>query len=115
VFVQGDTVTTSSHIEELRDVIRRLHGAEARHVETVPVKEVFGGETVWDGNVEVFDLKGHPKASRVYAWAHDTDDPNQPRRHVTVLHIGPVTSAVMAVKAAILQEFRSGESAAEEA
>lgn len=104
-----------TYIDELRQVIRRLHGAEATHVESVPVKEVFGGETVWEGIVEVFDLSGHPKATRAYAWAHDTDDPKKPRRHVAVLHIPPVTSAIMAVKAAIIQEFRSGESAAEEA
>jgi hypothetical protein len=55
----------------------------------------------------VFDLKGHPDASRVYAWAHDTDDPNNPRRHVTVLHIHPIKSARDAVRAAIVQEFRS--------
>ncbi len=104
------------YIAELREVIRRLHGTEATHVETVPVKEVFGGETVWNGSVEVFELHGHPEAKRVYAWTHDTDDPKKPRRHVTVLHIGAVTSAVLAVKAAILQEFRDGEStAAEEA
>ena len=101
----------TDYIEELRDVIRRLHGVESSHVETVPVKEIFGGETIWDGKVEVFKLHGHPKANRVYAWAHDTDDPQKPKRHVTVLHIPPVTSAVMAVKAAILQEFKSGESA----
>jgi hypothetical protein len=100
---------TSQYISELRDVIRRLHGAEATYIASVPVKEVFGGQTVWDGIVEVFDLRGHPKANRVYAWAHDTDDPQKPRRHVTVLHIPPVTSAVMAVKAAIVQEFNSGE------
>ena len=105
----------NAYVEELRDVIRRLHGAEPTHVESVPVTETFGGQTVWDGIVEVFELKGHPRASRVYAWAHDTDDPNKPHRHVTVVHIGPVTSAVMAVKAAIVEEFRSGESAAEEA
>lgn len=100
-------------IEELRDVIRRLHGADVRHVESVPVKETFQGKTVWDGIVEVFDLIGHAKASRVYAWAHDTDDPKKPRRHVTVLHIHPVTSAAEAVRAAIVQEFRSLESAEE--
>ena len=104
-----------TYIEELRDVIRRLHGAEPTHVESIPVTETFGGQTIWDGIVEVFELKGHPKASRVYAWAHGTDDPQKPRRHVTVLHIGAVTSAAMAVKAAIVEEFRSGESAAEEA
>jgi hypothetical protein len=30
---------------------------------------------------------------RVSAWAHETDDPNQPMRHVTVLHRHPIKSA----------------------
>jgi hypothetical protein len=98
-----------TYIEELRDAIQRLHGGEAKHVASVPVKEEFGGQTVWDGIVEVFELRGHPKASKVYAWAHDTDDPRNPRRHVAVLHIPPITSAVLAVKAAIVEEFRSSE------
>ena len=98
-----------TYIDELKDVIRRLHGVESTHVESVPVKETFQGKTVWDGMVEVFDLHGHPKAPKVYAWAHDTDDPKKPRRHVTVLHTGPITSAVKAVQAAIVQEFRGGE------
>jgi hypothetical protein len=51
-------------------------------------------------------LTGHPKADRVYAWSHDTDDPAHPRRHVTVLHIPPVISPQTAVKAAIVQEFK---------
>jgi hypothetical protein len=100
-----------SYIEELRDVIRRLHGAEATHVESVPVKETFQGKTVWEGIVEVFDLKDHPKAHRVYAWAHDTGDPGRPRHHVTVLHLHPIKSAQDAVRAAIVQEFRSLEPA----
>jgi hypothetical protein len=58
-------------------------------------------------DVEVFDLVGHPTAKMIYAWAHDTDDPKNPRRHVTVLHVGPVNSAVSAVRAAIAQEFRN--------
>jgi hypothetical protein len=103
----------SDYFQELEGVIEKLHGAKARHAESVPVKEVFQGETVWDGVVEVFDLIGHPKAKRVYAWAHDTDDPKRPRRHVTVLHIPPVTSAVLAVRAAIVEESRSRESEAE--
>ena len=96
-----------TYIDELKDVIRRLHGAEATHVESVPVKEMFQDKTVWEGIVEVFDLHGHPKATRVYAWAHETDDPQKPRRHVAVLHIHPVTSPVLAVRAAIAQEFRN--------
>ena len=98
-----------TYLEELREVIRRLHGADAAHVEGVPVKETFKGETVWEGVVEVFDLHGHPTASRVYAWAHDTDDPRKPRRHVTVLHRHPIESARHAVRAAIAQEFRNVE------
>ena len=100
-----------THIDELRDVIQRLHGAEAEHVESVPIKETFQGKTVWEGIVEVFELRGHPKASKAYAWAHDTDDPKQPRRHVTVLHSHPIASARDAVKAVIVQEFRSLEPA----
>lgn len=100
-----------TYIEELQDVIRKLHGVDATHVESVPVKETFQGKTVWDGIVEVFDLHGHPKAPKVYAWAHDTDDPKKPRRHVTVLHLEPVTSAVQAVRAAIVQDFRGMEPA----
>ncbi len=64
---------------------------------------------MWDGIVEVFELRGHPKAPKVYAWVHDTDGPKQPRRHVTVLHLPPVTSAILAVRAAIVQEFRNLE------
>ena len=99
----------SDYIEELKDVIRRLHGAEATHVDSVPVKEVFQGKTVWEGIVEVFDLLGHPTAFRVYAWAHETDNPQKPVRHVTVLHLHPIKSAQDAVRAAILQEARNLE------
>ena len=95
-----------THIQELQTVIHGLHGGTATHLESVPVKEVFRGQTVWDGVVEVFHLKGHPKTDKVYAWMHDTDDPKNPKRHVTVLHIPPVVSPKAAVQAAIIQEFR---------
>ena len=77
----------NSYIEELRDVIRHLHGGEATHV-------------------EVFDLHGHPAAKRVYAWAHETENPERPKRHIAVLHLGPVTSPQEAVKAAIVNQYR---------
>jgi hypothetical protein len=96
-----------SDIEELQTVIRKLHGTDSTHVETVPVKEVFNGETVWEGEVEVFDLHDHPKTSRVYAWAHDTGDPDCPKRHVTVLHIPPATSPRKAVQASIVSDFKA--------
>src|SRR5205807_7418775 len=98
-----------SYIEELRHVIRRLHKAEETHLESVPVKETFQGKTVWDGIVEVFELHGHPKSTHAYAWAHETDSPKKPTRHVAVLRIPPVVSPETAVRAAIVQEFRLAE------
>lgn len=77
------------------------------------MKESFQGQTVWDGTVEVFDLTGHPTAFRAYGRAHATDDPKSPRRWVTVLHAHPIKSAEDAVRAAIVQEFRSLELAEE--
>jgi hypothetical protein len=100
-----------SHIDELRTVIQKLHGAEATHHASVPVKEVFQGETVWDGIVEVFHLEGHPKANTAYAWLHDTGDPDKPIQHVTVLHVPPVVSPITAVRAFIMQEFRNANPA----
>jgi hypothetical protein len=95
-----------TRIQELRDVIHQRHGAKAKHLEIVPVIETFQGQTVWDGIIEVFRLNGHPKTDRVYAWIHATDDPAHPKRHVTVLHIPPVTSPQTAVQASIVQEAR---------
>jgi len=98
-----------TNIEELRDVIYKLHGTEATHRESVPVTEVWKGKTIWDGVVEVFDLKGHPKTQIAYAWSHDTDDPAHPKRHVTVLHIPPAVTPLMAVRTAIAAEVRNAQ------
>ena len=93
-----------SYIEELRDVIRKLHGVESKHLESVPIEETFQGQTVWEGVVEVFQLIGHPKAFQVFAWSHETD--GKEKRHVTVLQIHPIVSARDAVRAAIVQEIK---------
>jgi hypothetical protein len=96
-----------TYVEELRDVIRRLHGVESRHMGSVPVKETFQGRTVWEGIVEGFELIEHPSASTLYAWSHATDDPDNPKRHVTVFHSDLISSPLLAVRAAIIQEFKS--------
>src|SRR5580698_5661496 len=95
-----------THIEELKDVIRNLHGVESTHRESVPVKEVFNGQTVWEGIVEVFALHGHPKAGTAYAWTHATDDPDTPKRSVTVLRVPPAVSPITAVRVAIMQGLK---------
>jgi hypothetical protein len=74
-------------------------------VESVRVKETFQGKTVWEGVVQVFDLSGHPTASRCYAWFYLVDDSGK-RKFFAVLHQGPVDSPQTAVRAAIVAEFR---------
>lgn len=93
-------------IEGLGQMVGRLHGCEAAHLETVPVTEKFQGQIVWQGEVEVFRLRGHPKATRCYAWSHASGADDQTERVVTVLELPPVTSAQTAVRAAIVDEYR---------
>jgi hypothetical protein len=96
-----------TYIEELQDVIRNLHGANSVHLMSVPVHERFQGKTVWNGIVEVFGLVGHESARTVYAWTQSTDLADQPKRHVTVLGVGAVTSAADAVRVSTVQDFRN--------
>jgi hypothetical protein len=95
------------YIAELKAVILNLHGCNATHVESVPVVEEFQGETVWEGTVEVFETRDHPKAKRIYAWGHVTGEDDQARRYVCVLELPPVTSPQTAVKAGIISEIKN--------
>jgi hypothetical protein len=95
------------YIEELQAAILNLHGCSSQYVETVPVTEVFQGETVWQGEVEVFDIRGHPKAKRAYAWGHASGEADQARRYVAVLELPPVDSPQTAVKVAVAAEIKN--------
>lgn len=100
-----------NYIEDLQQAIHKLHGVHSTHVQSVPVKEEFQGKVIWDGIVEVFELHGHSKATHAYAWSHETDDPIQPKRSVTVLKIPPAVSPETAVRVAIMQELSDAETA----
>ena len=91
--------------EALAKAILDLHGCKATSVESIPVKEVFNEETVWEGVVQVFDIQGHSTAPRCYAWSHELEGSNK-RRFFAVLHQGVVDSPEKAVKAAIVSEVR---------
>lgn len=90
--------------DALREAIRHMHGCESTFVESVPVHETFNGQTVWEGDVEVFALIGHPQATRCYAWSHASTGTK--RRFYAVLGIGAVTNAVMAVRASIVVDAK---------
>ena len=94
----------------LLDAIRHLEGCAATWVESVPVHETHEGKTVWEGEVQVFDLVKHTKGvQRAYAWSHVTTGTR--RQFHVVLHLPPVDGPVMAVKTAILAEYKQAERA----
>lgn len=95
----------TDYLKALDDAIVKLHGCEGVHIKTVPVKEVFKGQTVWEGEVEVFKLsddprRGHPVAKHCYAWGYPNGKGGW--EVVAVLEIPPVESPVTAVRAAIV-------------
>ena len=94
-------------LRELQDAIKRLHGCESRHARSVEVNETFQGKPVWQGVVESFDLIGHPKAAKAYAWKHQSGDDDSKARFVAVLAIPPVKTARDAVRASIVAEAKN--------
>lgn len=92
-------------IEVDPDDLKSQHGGKATLVQAVPVKESFGGRIVWQGIVTIFDLDGHPTARRAYAWSSPIEG-NDRRRFYAVLHSPPISSAVDAVRAAIVADQR---------
>ncbi|RNJ49138.1 hypothetical protein [Methylocystis hirsuta] len=93
-------------IDFLRNGIESQHGGTASHVESIPLKEEFNGQIVWEGVVEVFDLDGNPNATRAYAWSSPIEGSDK-RRFYAVLHLGGIRSPQDAVRAAIVAEQRA--------
>lgn len=96
------------YLARLQVAVSQLHNCGAVWRESVPVHEVFRGQTIWKGEVEVFDLTGHPKSKRAYGWSHPEGDDNQGERFVAVLEIPPVISPVTAVRASIMADSKKG-------
>jgi hypothetical protein len=98
--------------EDLREAIRKLHGCDSRWVESTQVAEPF-----FKGEVQVFQLVGHPTAERCYAWSQPVGRmPEGTGRNMTVgreqrvhvvLHGATVDSAPKAVKATIAARERT--------
>jgi hypothetical protein len=93
-------------IDALREAIRNMHGCASTFVESVPVHETFNGEIVWDGEVQVFELTGHPQATHAYAWSHATTGTK--RQFYAVLGINPIVDALTAVRASIVAAVDRG-------
>lgn len=86
-----------SPVSIFQEAISATHGTDSKLLARVAIHERFEGETVWEGEVLVFELLGHPEAQRCYAWEVDG-------RVTAVLGVGPVDSPAKAIRAAILAD-----------
>ena len=68
----------------------------------MPLHETHDGKTVWEGDVEVFPLIGHPTAARAYAGSEATTGTK--RRFFAVLHGLLVDSPEKAVEGSIFAD-----------
>jgi hypothetical protein len=93
----------ADYISRLQAAIVQLYNCGAIWRETIAVHEVFGGQTVWKGDVEGFDLDGHPRAKRCYGWS-DEEEEGEVGRLVIVLEMPPVVSALTAVRVSIVAD-----------
>jgi hypothetical protein len=86
-------------LEDFQREIQAAHGAPAKLVAREKVYEVFQGDTVWEGEVLVFELLDHPNIDLCYAWEMDGEI-------TVVLGEWPVDSAPAAVKAVVAADAR---------
>jgi hypothetical protein len=96
---------TEIGVDQLRQAIEDQHGGRATPAQTVPVRETFQGQPVWEGVVHVFDLEDHPTATRAYAWSSAIEGSDK-RRVYAVLGIGAIKTPLDAVRAAIVAEHK---------
>ena len=97
---------TEVSADQLKQTVESQHGGKATLFYVAHVIDTLGAQTVWDGSVHVFDLEGHPEATRAYAWSSLVEGGTERRFHV-VLHLGGVMSPSDAVTAAIVAERRA--------
>src|SRR5438132_12164573 len=92
--------------DQLKEAVENMHGGTATIAQSVHVRETFDGKAAWEGVVHVFDLAGHPTATRAYAWSSPIEGSTK-RRFFAVLHQPPIDSPQTAVRAAIVAERRT--------
>ena len=93
-------------ITDLQNAVEHLHDCHATFREIVEVLEEYNGEPVWEGEVSVFQITGHPDADTCYAWGSPTDE--EPFvKYYAVLKLPPIETPLDAVRASIVHDYRS--------
>lgn len=89
----------SEYLDNLSKAIAVMHECRCIHFGSEEIEEKHDGETVWQGQVEIFQLEGHPDTNVAYGWGW-TDDEDE-IQFIGVLNVPPIESASDAVQAAI--------------
>lgn len=98
----------ANRIKELQEAIEKREGCKSKYIESVPIAEMFRDKEAWVGEVGVFELIGHRKAKRAYAWNyHERKDGKMISESTIVLELPPVDSPESAVKVAIAAKARN--------
>lgn len=87
------------YLDSLKCAVEAMHACPCSHAGSSRVHETLEGKTVWQGEVETFDLVGHPQASKAYAWGYR--DHSGEIVYLAVLNVPPINSPREAVQAAI--------------
>jgi hypothetical protein len=59
----------NDQIPDLLRAVEQMHDCQATFLGKVVVNELFQDKPVWQGIVHIFELTGHPTATRCYAWS----------------------------------------------
>jgi hypothetical protein len=91
-------VAPQAYITALERVIFELHACASQHLETVHVKEDVAGKLGCEGDVEVFGLIGHRRATRCYAWVPERGAKDEHTRFFAVLENTVIRTPLDAIK-----------------
>jgi hypothetical protein len=89
------------YIARLQAAIQQSYSCRAAHRRTVQVQEALGPGVVWQGEVEIFWLTGHPQAKRCFAWLESAKNNDAESKIVSVLEVPPVIGPATAVRIAL--------------
>ncbi len=100
-------MASEEYIERPKMTVEHLHRCSARRSRSERVTETSNGATLWRGDVESFELTGHPKSKRCYGWSQ-----GEAEEFITILEMPPIKSAHDAVKMALayhVKQARKGK------
>ena len=80
----------------VQDAIEGRAKCPAVYQGTQPIKFSMDGKVLFNGKVEVFQLKDHPQAKLAFGWGFEND--KKKWEYITVLGVPPLDTPLAAVK-----------------